>query len=93
MASDAVGEKTGEVGPVYGVDLIDSLPLGSGCMRQAMPSCDDLNNVVESGVGGCGRVVAGYEVLLSHYHRLVREVAELRGEKVVDPVDIVEESA
>ena len=92
MASESV-EKTGEVGPVYGVDLIDSLPLGSGCMRQAMPSCDDLNNVVESGVGGCGRVVAGYEVLLSHYHRLVAEVAELRGEKAVDPVDIVEESA
>jgi hypothetical protein len=67
-----------EVGPVYGVDLIKTLPLGSGGMLQAMPSCDDLNNVVESGVGGCGRVVAGYEVLLSHYHRLVKEVAESR---------------
>lgn len=70
-----------EVGPVYGcVPLIDSLPLGEGAMRQAMPSRGDLERVYSSRsrAMGAGRVVAGYEVLLSHYHRLVKEVAELK---------------
>jgi hypothetical protein len=124
VASESV-EKTGEVGPVYGVDLIDSLPLGSGLMRQAMPSREDLWRLMSNRMHGSERIVAGYEVLLSHYHRLVSEldgskqaakilldrlqswesaaiemkkelvaeVAELRGEGVVDPVDVVEESA
>ena len=53
------------VGPIYGVELLDSLPLDGG-MRQALPGADDLvrvRNVSE-------RTVAGYEVLLEHYWRL-----------------------
>lgn len=56
----------GEFGPIYGVKLIDSLPLNNG-MLQAMPSRDDL----EQARKGYERVVAGYEVLLQHYHDLL----------------------
>lgn len=83
MAIETVGEKTGEVGPVYDVELIRTLPLGTGLMSQAMPSREDLMNVGKTAVRGCGRVVAGYEVLLSHYHRLV---SELDGSKQVAKV-------
>ena len=75
---------TPEVGPVYGVvPLIDSLPLGDGGMFQAMPSREDLQKVlsVNCSYAQVTRVVAGYEILLSHYHRLVKEVAELKTEK------------
>ena len=55
--------KLPERGPVYDVQLIESLPLGGGGMMQAMPSREDLM--------ACGRrfqrVAAGYEVLLHHY--------------------------
>lgn len=66
-----------EVGPVYDcVPLIDSLPLGTGDMLQALPSRDDLERLLATNFRYASRVVAGYEVLLSHYHRLVKEVAE-----------------
>ena len=52
-------------GSVYGVELIDSLPVGDGPMRQAMPSRGDLVRVRSR----CERMVAGYEVLLEHYRR------------------------
>ena len=55
-------------GPCYGVRLIDSLPVGG--MIQAMPSRDDLitaRRVSE-------RTVAGYEVLLSHYHEAIKAI-------------------
>lgn len=52
-----------EKGPCYGVDLIDTLPLGNGTMTQAMPSRADLDKVREISE----RTVAGYEVLLDHY--------------------------
>jgi hypothetical protein len=84
VAIETVGEKTGEVGPVYDVELIDSLPLGDGGgMRQAMPSRKDLERALglRYSYPQATRVVAGYEVLLNHYHRLVAEVAELKGEK------------
>ena len=55
-----------EKGPVYGVELISSLPLGKGAMTQAMPSRSDLTAIVKHH----GRVAAGYEVLLSHYTNL-----------------------
>ena len=55
--------KLPERGPVYDVQLIESLPLGGGGMIQQMPSREDLMV--------CGkrfqRVAAGYEVLLHHY--------------------------
>ena len=55
--------KLHERGPVYDVQLIESLPLGGGGMIQQMPSREDLMV--------CGkrfqRVAAGYEVLLHHY--------------------------
>lgn len=52
-----------EKGPIYGVELIESLPLGKGCMLQAMPTRADLQWVRTHGE----RVAAGYEVLLHHY--------------------------
>lgn len=55
--------KLPERGPVYDVQLIESLPLGGGGMMQQMPNREDLM--------ACGtrfqRVAAGYEVLLHHY--------------------------
>ena len=59
-------------GPIYDVELIDSLPLGQfGTLDtlQAMPSAADLRRVREVSE----RTVAGYEVLLSHFRRLQEE--------------------
>jgi len=53
-----------DYGPVYGVELIATLPLDGG-MRQAMPSRRDLQQVREISE----RTAAGYEVLLEHYFR------------------------
>ena len=53
-----------EMGPIYGVELIDTLPLGNG-MLQAMPSRDDLLQVKRISE----RTVAGYEVLLDAYRK------------------------
>jgi len=53
------------IGPVYGVELIDTLPLDGG-MKQAMPGRVDLEKVLKISE----RTVAGYEVLLEHYRRL-----------------------
>ena len=55
-----------ETGPIYGVELIDTLPLDGGMMRQQLPSRDDLERVAKISE----RTVAGYEVLLEHYRRL-----------------------
>lgn len=52
-----------ESGPCYGVRLIKTLPLTGGSMLQAMPSRQDLQQVMEINQ----RVVAGYEVLLGHW--------------------------
>lgn len=60
------------VGPVYGVTLIDSLPLDGG-MKQAMPNEDDLRRVLKVSV----RTVAGYEVLLEHFRRQESEIEKL----------------
>jgi hypothetical protein len=62
-----------EKGPIYGVELIDSLPLGTSMMRQAMPSRDDLMAVLEVSQ----RAVAGYEVLLDHWRAAAVAAAEL----------------
>jgi hypothetical protein len=59
-----------EVGPVYGVKLIDSLPLNGGTMYQAMPSRADLEQVRKINE----RVAAGFEVLLGHYRQLATAV-------------------
>lgn len=65
--------KLPEKGPVYDVDLIDSLPLGGGGMMQAMPSREDLME--------CGkrfqRVAAGYEVLLHHYLIAINAISKI----------------
>lgn len=61
------------VGPIYGVDLIDELPLGkNGGMTQSMPNADDLRAIAQDHT----RVVAGYEVLLDHYQQLKAVVDE-----------------
>lgn len=59
---------TQETGPIYGVPLIDSLPMGE-TMRQAMPSRSDLIWCKMTH----DKVAAGYEVLLAHYHRVCEE--------------------
>jgi len=61
-----------EVGPIYGVELLDSLPLDGG-MSQALPSRRDLDDVRRTKIVGNDRVVAGYEVLLEHYRRMRKE--------------------
>lgn len=66
-----------ETGPVYNVELIDDLPLNykePDGMRQVMPSRADLE-----GVESCrARVVAGYEVLLSHWRAQATEIERLK---------------
>ncbi len=61
-------------GPIYGVRLLHTLPLGSGGMVQALPSRDDLKLVSKLNT----RTAAGYEVLLSHYQAKCEEVSRLR---------------
>ncbi len=70
---------TTERGPVYGVELMSSLPLdGSGLMHQALPSRDDLERVRQVSE----RTAAGYEVVLAHYQRSCVSLNE--SSKVVD---------
>jgi len=71
------GNTMTQTGPIYGVPLIDTLPLGlNGGMLQQMPSRADLSDVRQV----CERVAAGYEVLLSHYRAKSFRVAELESE-------------
>ncbi len=60
-------------GPIYGVELIDTLPLGKGGMIQQMPSRDDLKRSRTHG----DRVAAGYEVLLAHYRDALKRIEVL----------------
>lgn len=62
---------TDEVGPIYGVPLIDVLPLGSGSMKQAMPGREDLRRASMRSE----RTAAGYEVLLNHYRNQCEELS------------------
>ena len=65
--------KLPERGPIYDVQLIESLPLGGGGMMQEMPSREDLM--------ACGkrfqRVAAGYEVLLHHYLIAINAISKI----------------
>jgi hypothetical protein len=61
-------------GPVYGVQLIDTLPLGTGGVLQQMPDREELVQVQKRS----NRTVAAYEVLLAHYQGQVVEVARLK---------------
>lgn len=66
--------KPPETGPIYGVPLIETLPLGTnGGMLQRMPSRADLQDIRQM----CERACAGYEVLLSHYRAKCERVAQL----------------
>lgn len=74
-----------EKGPIYGVELLDALPLdGTGGMQQALPSRDDLVKVRRVS----DRTVAGYEVLLEHYRRALATIAELQN---LGPYKLAEE--
>ena len=73
MATEADLEKCG---PVYGVELMDTLPIGNGGMRQQLPSRSDLIGVQNYRQGK--RVVAGYEVLMQHYRGALAEIETLR---------------
>lgn len=66
-------------GPVYGVELLESLPLGvdEDSFWQQLPSRKDLETVRQA--LACGeRFAGGYEVLLSHYYRLQAENEEMK---------------
>lgn len=65
-----------ERGPIYGVELIETLPLGGGVMLQQMPTRGDLQWVRTHG----DRVAAGYEVLLSHWRQAIKERDEALAE-------------
>ena len=69
--------KANERGPIYGVELIESLPLKYGeptGLRQAMPSRSDLRSVRDYRA----RIVGGYEVLLNHWREQAKEIAVLQ---------------
>lgn len=63
-----------ETGPVYGVPLIDTLPLGKGMMLQQMPPRADLVKAKKHHT----RLVAGYEVLLAHYTQLKSDLERIQ---------------
>lgn len=68
---DAISEQSG---PVYGVRLLKTLPLGKGGMLQAMPSKADLTQVQRINE----RTVAGFEVLTEHYREQCNEVTRMK---------------
>lgn len=76
-----------ETGPIYGRELIKTLPLGSSGMLQACPTRADLEQVAEVNL----RTAAAYEVLLGHYQRLERENRELRGRLIAEDTDIADD--
>jgi hypothetical protein len=54
-----------DIGPVYGVPLIDAAPVSEGAsLLQAMPG---RNELIQCRAAGFERVVAAYEVLLNYY--------------------------
>ena len=65
-----------EIGPIYNVPLIKTLPLGTGEILQACPTRADLEQVAEVNT----RTAAAYEVLLGHYQRLQEEIERLEQE-------------
>lgn len=69
------------IGPIYGFDLLDELPIGG--MTQALPSREDLELVKEHS----WRTVAGYEVLLEHYRR-AKALADKLGAIVNENADV-----
>ncbi len=79
IAPDLCSECEAVTGPIYNVELIDSLPLNygqtEGC-SQAMPSRLDLRGIKDYRQGQ--RVVAGYEVLLNHWREQQKEIKRLR---------------
>jgi len=70
-----------EVGPIYNVPLIGTLPLNGGVMRQAMPSRHDLVRASR----GDMRVAAGYEVLLAKHHQMVESLEAIAGSHDAGP--------
>lgn len=70
-----------EIGPIYGIELIDKLPLNykqPDGWTQAMPSQADLLGVRNDQKSH--RVAAGYEVLLSHWREQGKELTQLQAE-------------
>ena len=67
-----------ERGPIYGVTLIDSLPLNESGWKQQMPGRQDLLDAMQATKSS--RVVAGFEVLLAHYKEKCDEVEQLKSQ-------------
>lgn len=76
-----------EHGPIYGIELLDTLPLDGGSMQQALPSRKDLDAIRKAKLIGSDRVVAGYEVLLEHYRR-AKALADKLGAIVNENADV-----
>ena len=69
-------QQVSEYGPIYGVKLIGSLPIGDGAWSQAMPTREDLIKSRKFG----DRLAAGYEVLLARYCELKKQQQTERGD-------------
>ena len=67
-----------EKGPIYGVELIEKLPVGESRMMQQMPSQVDLERANDR---NHVRLVAGYEVLLDHWRNVCERLKELQDGK------------
>ncbi len=61
-------------GPIYGVTLPETLPIGRGSMKQAMPSRRDLEETREVSE----RTAAAYEVLVSHWRNALDDAFKSR---------------
>jgi hypothetical protein len=70
-----------ERGPIYDIELLKSLPLDGGFMRQALPNRHDLELTRRHN----DRVAAGFEVLTEHYRRAIAEIERLRAECQTQP--------
>lgn len=62
-----------KAGPLYGVELLESLPIGNAGWSQAMPGREELARVAKIS----SRTVAAYEVLTAQYLRLKAESEKL----------------
>lgn len=63
-----------EKGPIYGVELLETLPLGPGGFRQQMASLDDLKAIAKKHP----RIVAAYEILTASFQGMLAERNEAR---------------
>lgn len=64
-------KKSSETGPVYGVQLLESVPIGLTSFYQRCPNRKELEEVKKISEP----TVAAFEVLTGHYYRHLHEIA------------------